>query len=514
MAVAGGLAAMIHNSTPVLPRPAVDQIVRRRSPAALLTKPAFNRSSAPDRADGQRRRDCVAPEGQRAAQKSSPACFASAASAASTLTSGCRSPASLRRGEAILFDCGWPWSGRALAASLAELGCGPGDLRAIAVTHGDFDHVGPLAALIAEGRAEIIAHELEAPRLASGRWRTLPGNGTSLDPMILAAGPAYRLWPPRPVQVTRPIQDGAAIGDGWIAVHTPGHTPGHTAFFHPATKVLIAGDALGSERRGICACPSGSTPKTGRRRSARCASWPICNRRSSASATAASCIRRRASCKRWRNRCPLRTRHGRDWRVVKALLIVLLIASVTIALVTGAFLLARSPWADSLLEPRADADGIVQRVQSLSRLETTRYTIETVVTADEQGFIDTPLGRLQIGSDRLLMIIHGRVTAGIDLEKLRPQDVAMSGDGKRLTIQLPAVEIFGVDLDNDKDARLQPGDLAQTPEPESGERSPAGRRSQDPGDSVRGWGDAARHRGRAAGCRKVRRTAGSLGLLD
>jgi glyoxylase-like metal-dependent hydrolase (beta-lactamase superfamily II) len=158
-------------------------------------------------------------------------------------------------GEAILFDCGWPWSGRALAASLAALGCGPGDLRAIAITHGDFDHAGPLAALIEESRAEIIAHELEAPRLASDQWRALPGNGASLDPMILAAGPAYRLWPPRPVQVTRPIQDDAAIGDGWIAVHTPGHTPGHTAFFHPATKVLIAGDALGSERRGHLRLP-------------------------------------------------------------------------------------------------------------------------------------------------------------------------------------------------------------------------------------------------------------------
>ena len=135
---------------------------------------------------------------------------------------------------------------------------------------------------------------------------------------------------------------------------------------------------------------------------------------------------------------------------MKALLIVLLIALVAVALVTGAFLLARSPWVDRLLEPRADADGIVQRVQSLSRLETTRYTIETVVTADEQGFIDTPLGRLQIGSDRLLMIIHGRVTAGIDLEKLRPQDVEISGDGKRLRIQLPTVEIFNVDLDNEK----------------------------------------------------------------
>jgi glyoxylase-like metal-dependent hydrolase (beta-lactamase superfamily II) len=158
-------------------------------------------------------------------------------------------------GEAILFDCGWPWSGRDLAASLAELGCGPGDLRAIAITHGDFDHAGPLAALVAESRVEIIAHELEAPRLASGQWRTLPGNGVSLDPMILAAGPAYRLWPPHPVQVTRPIQDGAEVGDGWIAVHTPGHTPGHIAFFHAARKLLIAGDALGSERRGHLRLP-------------------------------------------------------------------------------------------------------------------------------------------------------------------------------------------------------------------------------------------------------------------
>ena len=157
-------------------------------------------------------------------------------------------PGQSARGEAILFDCGWPWSGRGVTASLAELGCGLGDLRTIAVTHGDFDHVGSLAALIAEGHAEIIADEHEAPRLAGGRWRTLPGNGASIDPMILAAGPAYRLWPPRPVRVTRPIQDGDGIGGGWIAVHTPGHTPGHTAFFHPETKVLIAGDALGSVR--------------------------------------------------------------------------------------------------------------------------------------------------------------------------------------------------------------------------------------------------------------------------
>jgi glyoxylase-like metal-dependent hydrolase (beta-lactamase superfamily II) len=151
-------------------------------------------------------------------------------------------------GEPILFDCGWPWSGRDVVASLIALGCQLGDVRTLAITHADFDHAGPLAALADKKRTEIVAHELEAPRLATDQWRTLPGAGASLDPMILASRPAYRLWSPHPVQVTRPIQDGAEIGDGWIAVHTPGHTPGHTAFYRPGSHVLIAGDALGSVR--------------------------------------------------------------------------------------------------------------------------------------------------------------------------------------------------------------------------------------------------------------------------
>ena len=286
--------------------------------------------------------------------------------------------------------------------------------------------------------------------MASGQWRTLPGNGTSLDPMILAAGPAYRLWPSRPVQVTRPILDGDAIGGGWIAVHTPGHTPGHTAFFHPATKVLIAGDALGSERKGHLRLPKRIYAEDWEaalrsvRKLADLQPEVICFGHGRELHQASVLLHALAES------LPPEYVIGRDRRVVKALLIILLIAILSMALVTGAFLLARSPWVDRLLEPRAGADGIVQRVQSLSRLETTRYTIETVITADEQGFIDTPLGRLQIGSDRLLMIIHGRVTAGIDLEKLREEDVKLSRDGKRLMIQLPPVEIFSVDLDNEK----------------------------------------------------------------
>ncbi len=50
--------------------------------------------------------------------------------------------------------------------------------------------------------------------------------------------------------VTRPVEDGAELPGGWVAVHTPGHTPGHLAFWHPATRVLIAGDAIGSPQAG------------------------------------------------------------------------------------------------------------------------------------------------------------------------------------------------------------------------------------------------------------------------
>lgn len=148
----------------------------------------------------------------------------------------------------ILFDCGYPWSGREIDASLTALNCRPADIRTIAITHADFDHVGRLARLAGVNRADVVAHTAEAPLLRSNHWRRLPGSGKSLDPVILAAGPLYRLWPPQPIQVTRPVRDGEEVGGGWIAVHTPGHTPGHTAYFHPRTRTLIAGDALGSVR--------------------------------------------------------------------------------------------------------------------------------------------------------------------------------------------------------------------------------------------------------------------------
>ena len=108
-----------------------------------------------------------------------------------------------------------------------------------AITHDDLDHTGRLASLKAVSRAEIVAHLMEAPRLASDRWRDPPeGNRASRSVGAFAArlqGP----WPHHPVSVSHKVADGQAVSDDWIAVHTPGHTPGHTSYFNPTLRVLI-----------------------------------------------------------------------------------------------------------------------------------------------------------------------------------------------------------------------------------------------------------------------------------
>lgn len=86
---------------------------------------------------------------------------------------------------------------------------------------------------------------------------------------------------------------------------------------------------------------------------------------------------------------------------------------------------------------------IIHSVRSLARLETIQYSVEKVITAESgQG----PFGFLF--GDRLLLVAHGIVIAGIDLEKLSPQDLQLQGGV--LSVRLPPAEIFIATLDNEK----------------------------------------------------------------
>ncbi|MCJ7566153.1 MAG: DUF4230 domain-containing protein [Anaerolineales bacterium] len=87
---------------------------------------------------------------------------------------------------------------------------------------------------------------------------------------------------------------------------------------------------------------------------------------------------------------------------------------------------------------------IIHEVQSLARLETIHYSVEKVITAEtRQG----PFGFLF--GDRLLLVAHGSVIAGVDLADITESDISIDNYGV-VTLQLPPAEVFIAALDNEK----------------------------------------------------------------
>lgn len=85
---------------------------------------------------------------------------------------------------------------------------------------------------------------------------------------------------------------------------------------------------------------------------------------------------------------------------------------------------------------------IIYEIRSLARLETAQYSMEKIITAEAgQGELSFLFG------DKLLFVAHGKVIAGLDLEKLKPEDLWVQNGV--LYVRLPAAEIFMATLDND-----------------------------------------------------------------
>ena len=90
---------------------------------------------------------------------------------------------------------------------------------------------------------------------------------------------------------------------------------------------------------------------------------------------------------------------------------------------------------------------VVERIQSLNRLETVVYSLDSVV----EGARTNPLLPDILAGDKLLMVVHGQSIAGIDLAKLKPEDVRIEGpDQRSIRVNLPPSEIFMTTLDNGK----------------------------------------------------------------
>ena len=89
---------------------------------------------------------------------------------------------------------------------------------------------------------------------------------------------------------------------------------------------------------------------------------------------------------------------------------------------------------------------VVEQIQHLSRLETVVYSIDSVV----EGSKTSPVFPDILAADRILLVVHGQSVAGVDLAKLKPEDVRISGaDRRSVHVTLPASEIFTTALDNE-----------------------------------------------------------------
>lgn len=92
------------------------------------------------------------------------------------------------------------------------------------------------------------------------------------------------------------------------------------------------------------------------------------------------------------------------------------------------------------------APTVVERIQGLNRLESVVYSLDTIVEGNESS----PLLPDALAGDRLLLIVHGQTIAGVDLSKLKPEDVQIteSSDGRSVHITLPPSEVFLTSIDN------------------------------------------------------------------
>ena len=85
---------------------------------------------------------------------------------------------------------------------------------------------------------------------------------------------------------------------------------------------------------------------------------------------------------------------------------------------------------------------VVERIRQLSRLESVVYSLDKIVEGQRQS---SYIPDFLVG-DKLILVAHGEVIAGVDLQQLKPTDVSVSGDS--VHVKLPAAQVFTTRIDN------------------------------------------------------------------
>ncbi|MCX7872714.1 MAG: DUF4230 domain-containing protein, partial [Verrucomicrobiae bacterium] len=84
-----------------------------------------------------------------------------------------------------------------------------------------------------------------------------------------------------------------------------------------------------------------------------------------------------------------------------------------------------------------DTPTIIKQIQGLSDLVTVKYVMERIVLLEDVKWY---------GENRVMLLVHGVVKAGVDLSKIKSDDVKI--DGKTVRIALPPAQITDVYIDD------------------------------------------------------------------
>jgi hypothetical protein len=135
--------------------------------------------------------------------------------------------------------------------------------------------------------------------------------------------------------------------------------------------------------------------------------------------------------------------------------------TVVLCLLLGATMLgffvhrARNGWPGKLASAIAgrpltvvSAPDVIERIQRLNRLETVKYSLDTVVEGEESN----PLLPDALAGDKILMIVHGSTVAGVDFGQLKPDSVQITegSSGRSIRLSLPPSQVFMTTVDETK----------------------------------------------------------------
>src|SRR5512133_205036 len=136
---------------------------------------------------------------------------------------------------------------------------------------------------------------------------------------------------------------------------------------------------------------------------------------------------------------PVQHRSSRPVVLLLGALLGLAIAGLTVVALGGRALINAFTGQTSTVT----ASSVVRSIQQLQRLETVVYTMDQVVTEERTGVLRQPFA-----GDKILLIAHGDVVAGVELGQLSGNAVQVNGSTVR--VRLPEARIFSTRLDNQK----------------------------------------------------------------